>query len=129
MPMVTALYAGLLGLVAVAVAFPAGMLRGKLNISVGDGGNPALLLAMRRHANFAEWVPLALILIALLELNGVSTRAIHSLGAALVIARLLHAIGLKSDTMQSVGRGLGAMATALITVTASVWLLVVFVQR
>jgi uncharacterized membrane protein YecN with MAPEG domain len=127
--MVTALYAGLLGLVAVAVAFPAGMLRGKLNISVGDGGNPALLLAMRRHANFAEWVPLALILIALLELNGVSTRAIHSLGAALVIARLLHAIGLKSDTMQSVGRGLGAMATALITVTASVWLLVVFVQR
>jgi len=129
MPMVTALYAGLLGLLAVAVAFPPGMLRGKLNISVGDGGNPALLLAMRRHANFAEWVPLALILIALLELNGVSTRAIHSLGAALVIARLLHAIGLKSDTMQSIGRGLGAMATALITVTASVWLLVVFVQR
>jgi hypothetical protein len=129
MPIVTALYAGLLGLLAVGVAFPAGMLRGKLNISVGDGGSPALLLAMRRHANFAEWVPLALILIALLELNGVSTRAIHSLGAALVIARLLHAIGLKSDTMQSVGRGLGAMATALITVTASVWLLVVFVQR
>jgi uncharacterized protein len=129
MPIVTALYAGLLGILAVAIAFPAGMLRGKLNISVGDGGNPALLLAMRRHANFAEWVPLALILIALLELNGVSTRAIHSLGAALVMARLLHAIGLKSDTMQSVGRGLGAMATALITVTASVWLLVVFMQR
>jgi len=34
MPIVTALYAGLLGLVAVAVAFPAGMLRGKLNISI-----------------------------------------------------------------------------------------------
>ena len=78
MPIVTALYAGLLGLLAVAVAFPL---------------------------------------------------AIHSLGAALVIARLLHAIGLKPDTVQSVGRGLGAMATALITVTASVWLLVVFVRR
>jgi uncharacterized membrane protein YecN with MAPEG domain len=129
MPIVTALYAGLLGLLAVGVAFPAGMLRGKLNISVGDGGSPALLLAMRRHANFAEWVPLALILIALLELNGVSTRAIHCLGAALVIARLLHAIGLKSDTMKSVGSALGAMATALVTVTASVWLVVIFVQR
>ena len=129
MPIVTALYAGLLGLLAVALAFPAGMLRGKLNISVGDGGNPALLLAMRRHANFAEWVPLALILIALLELNGVSSRAIHGLGAALVIARLLHAIGLKSDSMKSVARGLGAMATALITVTASVWLLIVFSQH
>jgi uncharacterized membrane protein YecN with MAPEG domain len=129
MPIVTALYAGLLGLLAVAVAFPAGMLRGKLNIPVGDGGNPALLLAMRRHANFAEWVPLALLLIALLELNGVSARAIHGLGAALVIARLLHAIGLKSNTMKNAVRGLGAMATALITVTASVWLLIVFVQR
>ena len=128
MPIVTALYAGLLGLIAVGVAFPPGMMRGKLNISVGDGGNPALLLAMRRHANFAEWVPLALILIALLELNGVSPRAIHVLGAALVVARLLHAVGLKSDTVQNVGRGLGAMATALITVVASVWLLVVFVQ-
>ncbi|MGO9933940.1 MAG: MAPEG family protein [Steroidobacteraceae bacterium] len=129
MPIVTALYAGLLGLLAVAVAFPVGMMRGKLNISVGDGGNPALLLAMRRHANFAEWVPLALILIALLELNGVSPRAIHALGATLVVARLLHAFGLKSDTMQSIGRGLGAMATALITVTASVWLLVLFIGR
>jgi uncharacterized protein len=129
MPIVTALYAGLLGLLAVVVAFPPGMLRGKLNIPVGDGGNPALLLAMRRHANFAEWVPLALILIALLELNGVSTRAIHSLGAALVVARVLHAIGLNSETVQSAGRGIGAMATALITVVSSVWLLVVFAQR
>src|SRR5277367_2948959 len=129
MPIVTALYAGLLGIIAVGVAFPPGMMRGKLNISVGDGGNPALLLAMRRHANFAEWVPLALILIALLELNGVSTRAIHALGAALVIARLLHAFGLKSDTVQSIGRGLGAMATALITVIASVWLVILFVHR
>jgi uncharacterized membrane protein YecN with MAPEG domain len=128
-PITTALYAGLLGLLAVAVAFPAGMLRGKLNISVGDGGNANLLLAMRRHANFIEWVPLALLLIALLELNGVSTRAIHGLGAALLVARLLHAVGLKSDSMKSVARGVGAMATAVTTVVASVWLLVVFAHR
>jgi len=126
MPMTTCLYAGLLGLLAVGVAFPAGMLRGKLNISVGDGGNPALLLAMRRHGNFSEWVPLALILIALLELNGVSIRGIHALGAALLVARLLHAAGLKSDSMKNAARGIGAMATALVTVTASVWLLIVF---
>jgi len=129
MPIVTTLYAGLLGLLAVGLAFLAGMMRGRLNISVGDGGNPALLLAMRRHANFAEWVPLALILIALLEMNGVSARAIHALGAALVIARLLHAFGLRSGTVQSIGRGLGAMATALITVIASVWLVILFVHR
>jgi len=106
MPIVTALYAGILGLIAVGEAFPAGMLRGKLNISVGDGGNPALL-----------------------ELNGVSVRAIHALGAALVMARLLHAAGLKSDTVQNVGRAIGAMTTAPVTAIASIWLLVVFVHR
>lgn len=61
MPIVTALYAGLLGLISIGVAFPAGSLRGRLNVSVGDGGNRDLLLAMRRHANFTEWVPLALL--------------------------------------------------------------------
>jgi uncharacterized membrane protein YecN with MAPEG domain len=54
MPIVTVLYAGLLGLISMGVAFPAGSLRGKLNISVGDGGNRDLLLAMRRHTNFTE---------------------------------------------------------------------------
>jgi uncharacterized membrane protein YecN with MAPEG domain len=64
MPAVTAFYAGLLGLMAIAIAFKAGRLRGRLNVPIGDGGNRDLLLAMRRHANFAEWAPLALVLIA-----------------------------------------------------------------
>ncbi len=71
MPVVTLLYAGLFGLMAIAVAIPAGRLRSVTGISVGDGGNPDLVLAMRRHANFVEWVPIALILIGLLEMNGV----------------------------------------------------------
>ena len=129
MPITTALYAGLLGLVALGVAFSAGRIRGKLNISVGDGGNPDLLCAMRRHANFAEWVPLALILIALLELNAVSTRAIHILGASLVIARILHAVGLRPDTMKSLARLIGATVTALVTLIASVWLVILYIHR
>jgi uncharacterized membrane protein YecN with MAPEG domain len=124
MPTITAIYAALLGLLSVAVAFPAGSLRGKLNISVGDGGNPDLLLAMRRHANFVEWVPLALILIALLELTGVNKIAIHTLGAALVVARSAHAIGIQKDTMKSLGRFIGASGTALIVIVSSVWLLI-----
>src|ERR1700733_10478542 len=95
MPIITALYAGLLGLVAFGVAFPAGRLRGRLGISVGDGGNRELLCAMRRHANFIEWVPLALILIALLALDGAPAAAIHSLGTVLVLSRISHAVGLR----------------------------------
>src|SRR5262249_27927225 len=66
----------------------------------------------RRHANFAEWVPLAVILIALLEMTGGSRIAIHSLGAALVVVRACHAVGLKADTMQGMGRFVGAAGTA-----------------
>ena len=129
MPIVTALYAGLLGLISIGVAFPAGSLRGRLNVSVGDGGNRDLLLAMRRHANFTEWVPLALILIALLELNGARLWGIHALGAALVLGRLVHAFGIRADTMKSLGRLVGASATAAVTVTSSVWLIIIFVRH
>jgi uncharacterized membrane protein YecN with MAPEG domain len=126
MPTVTALYAGILGLISLGVSFPAGSLRGKLGISVGDGGNKDLLLAMRRHANFIEYVPLALILIGLLELNQVRVTAIHALGAALVVARLAHATGIKADTMKSVGRMIGAALTALVTLVASIWAITLY---
>src|SRR5258705_338160 len=91
----------LLGLVSMVIAFKAGRLRGKKNIPLGDGGDRELLLAMRRQGNFVEYVPLALILIGLLELNHVQPVALHTLGAALVVARVSHAFGMKIDTMQS----------------------------
>jgi hypothetical protein len=127
MPAVIALYAGILGLMSIAIGLPIGGLRGKLNVSLGDGGNPDLQLAIRRHGNFMEWVPLALLLIALLEMSGVSKLTIHSLGAGLVAARIFHAAGLQANTMQGIGRLVGAAGTALIVVVTSVWLLVRFV--
>lgn len=129
MPIATALYAGLLGLLAFAVAFPAGRLRGRLGVPVGDGGNPDLLCAMRRHANFVEWVPLTLILIALLELNGVSATVIHVLGAVLVVSRIAHAIGLRPDTIKSLPRLVGATGTVLVTVVASAWLILLYLRH
>ncbi len=121
MPIITTLYAGVLGLILIGVSFPAGMLRGKLNISVGDGGNPDLLLAMRRQANFVEWVPFALILIGALELDHVRPVAVHILGATLVFARLFHAFGIKKDNMKVPARFIGAMGTMLIVLVASIW--------
>ena len=129
MPITTALYAGLLGLLAFGVAFPAGRLRARLNVSVGDGGNPDLLCAMRRHANFVEWVPLALILIALLELNGASATVIHVLGAVLVASRIAHATGLRTDTMKSVPRFIGATGTVLVILVASIWLILMYIRH
>ncbi|HAY26639.1 MAG TPA: glutathione metabolism protein, partial [Candidatus Accumulibacter sp.] len=63
-------YAALLALFFVALSIRTLRLRRELRITVGDGGNPAMLRAMRVHANFAEYVPLGLILLPMNSMNG-----------------------------------------------------------
>lgn len=128
LPTILPLYAGLLGLIAIVIALDAGRLRGKTGISIGHQGNPELHLAMRRHANFVEWVPLILILIALLEMNGVNSTAIHGMGAALVVFRICHAIGLKADTAEGMARAIGAGGSALLLLITSIWAIIVTVH-
>jgi uncharacterized membrane protein YecN with MAPEG domain len=120
---ITALYAGLLGLVYVLVGLPIGVLRFRTGVSLHDGGNKALAVAIRRHANFFEYVPLALLLIAMLELNGASGALVHGLGIALLIARILHPFGLDYDEMRKPLRGLGAITTTIVIIVASVVLI------
>jgi uncharacterized membrane protein YecN with MAPEG domain len=62
MPAITALYAALQGLVMIGLLIPLGRLRSQTNVSLYDGGNPQLAAAIRRHANWTEYVPFALLL-------------------------------------------------------------------
>ena len=75
------------------------------------------------HANFAENVPLAALLIALVAQTA-STGLVHGLGGALVAARLLHAFGLSRNPGPSVGRFIGAGLTWAVMGVAAVLLLV-----
>ena len=68
-------------------------LRRSLQIAVGDAGNKTLLRAMRVHANFAEYVPICLLLLYLAEAGGAATLLVHGLGAALLAGRCAHAWG------------------------------------
>lgn len=120
---VTALYAALQGLLVIALEIPIGRLRGQTNVSIGDGGNPALAVAIRRHANWTEHVPFALLLIALLELNGASAGLLHGLGATLLAARIAHPLGLHATVMRRPLRFAGALGTLLVSVVAIVALL------
>jgi uncharacterized membrane protein YecN with MAPEG domain len=126
MPAITALYAGLLGLVAIAIAMVIARVRGSTGISVGDGGNLELIAAMRRHANFIEFVPMTLILIGLLELNGVGSTAIHVMGGTLFVSRVSHAIGYGTNESLQVFRAIGAMGSTLLLAVASIWAIIIY---
>jgi hypothetical protein len=121
---ITALYAALQALLAIALTFPVGRLRAKYDVSLHAGSHPDLDVAIRRHANWTEHVPIALLLLALLELNGAGAALLHGLGATLFVARILHPLGLDAQVMRRPLRGIGAVLTLLVTLTAAVTLLV-----
>ena len=90
---VTPVYATLLGLLFIALSLRTIRLRRKHRVAVGDGNNNDLRRAMRVHANFAEYVPLALLLIFFAELDGSPKWWIHALAFTLLCGRLAHAWG------------------------------------
>ncbi|MDH3336294.1 MAG: MAPEG family protein [Gammaproteobacteria bacterium] len=114
---ITAFYAGVLAIFALYLSFRAGSFRGKAGVSVlfGDPPNMELAERVRVHQNFLEYVPMILILMGAIELNGGSTTFLHGIGIALIISRIAHAIGLKHDNMGHPGRLIGAGGTMLIT--------------
>lgn len=120
---ITSLYAALLALVLVALAFGVGQRRLATGISILHGDDLELATRIRRHANFTEWVPMALILLAALELDGAGPGLLHGLGGALLLSRILHPIGLRHDEMRHPLRGIGAGGTTLVVVIAALVLL------
>ena len=116
---ITGFYLAVFAIFGGVLAFLPGRIRGSSGISIGDGGRPDLLLAMRRHANFVEYVPYFMIMFAALELNGAGAVLLHCLGLAMIFARTMHAIGIKADTIDSIPRGIGAGGTLLLTVIAA----------
>jgi uncharacterized membrane protein YecN with MAPEG domain len=108
---IVSLYAGINGLIALALAVRVVRQRSKTGTSLGSGGHAALEQAIRVHGNFIEYVPLVLILLALLELDGTPALRLHVLGAALTLGRILHAWGLSSKPGLSFGRSAGIALT------------------
>ncbi|HEY5365103.1 MAG TPA: MAPEG family protein [Casimicrobiaceae bacterium] len=121
MPYVTALYAGILMLLLVVLAFPISRLRGKLRTGLGDGGHPELARAIRAHANLSEWGVPVLLLLLVAELNRAPVVFLHVAGITLVIARLLHAFGLSRTGGASFGRMYGTGLTWLVLIVLAVW--------
>jgi uncharacterized membrane protein YecN with MAPEG domain len=125
-PVVTAAGAAVLSLIYAALS--AWVIAGRLSMGVlhGDGGNAALNRRTRAHANFIEYVPLILLMAALLESGGGSQTLIEVLLVVLVVARLMHPFGMLAQVnsvQQYVCRGGAASATMVVLVATAVALL------
>ncbi|MDO9412564.1 MAG: MAPEG family protein [Pseudolabrys sp.] len=109
---ITALYAAILALIIVALGINVTVHRMKLKVSLGDGGNPVMLRVIRMHANAVEYLPLALVLMALYELNGGLRWPLHAVGIALITGRIIQSWAMLSDSpMPKSGRGIGQLLT------------------
>ncbi|RFF28407.1 MULTISPECIES: MAPEG family protein [unclassified Wenzhouxiangella] len=128
---ITMFYAGLLGLAYLGLALRVVYLRRSLKVGIGSGGHDSLNLAIRTHANFAEYVPLALVLLVLVEAGTAAPAwALHLLGAGLLVGRLMHGfVGLNRSAGYSVGRLWGTGLTWLVIFVAALMLVATAVGR
>ena len=120
---ITSLYAGILALLFAALSLRIPKLRMKHKVGLGDGGVPELQRAVRVHANFAEYVPLALLLLLLMEAQGYSAWFLHIMGLMLVVGRGLHAYGLNQTAGPSPGRFIGTISTLFCIAAAGLLLI------
>ena len=108
---VTAICAALLTPIFLILSFRVIALRRAARTALGDGGDPVLLRRMRVHANFAEYVPFAIVLIAFAESLRAPGWLLHALGAVLLVGRIAHAIGVSRSPEPLAWRVFGVAAT------------------
>ena len=116
---ITLLYASLLTILAIFLAIKVGMNRVETNIMTGEGESSILLQSVRAHGNLIEYAPLALILLALLEMQNVSDFMLHLCGSLFFLARILHAYGVTISRESTPYRLVGAVGTWLIMLIMS----------
>lgn len=125
-PAATALYAPLFGILYLGLSLWVVMGRANFRVHHGDGGEDGLNRRIRAHGNFAEYVPLILLLCALIETGGSGSRMIHMLLLPLLLARLCHPVGMLAPVgsmRQFVLRGLSMIVTWIVLASACVMLL------
>jgi uncharacterized membrane protein YecN with MAPEG domain len=110
---ISAIYAAILAIIIVALGINVTMHRVKLQVSIGDGDNPQMRRMIRLHGNAAEYIPIAVLMMVIYELNGGWHLALHVIGIALVIGRLIQTAWMWSTDVPGAGRGLGQSLTWL----------------
>ena len=119
---VTLLLSGAAAIYLVLISLPIANRRRAAKLSAGDGGDEKFNRLIRAQANFAEYTPLAIIVIGLIEMNGFAQIFVCGLAAAFAAGRLLHLIGMLGPVLPA--RALGMILTFGVLLTggaALVW--------
>ncbi len=111
MLLITSIIAAILTIIFIKLSFAVIGLRRKNKVGLGSGGHEDLERAIRTQANFAEYIPLGVILIACLELNGAPWWLVAIPGVSLIIGRLIHAKGMNTPPPDFSKRVLGMKFT------------------
>ena len=126
--MITPFYAAFIALIFVVLSVRTLLLRRRLGIAIGTGSDLKLTRAMRVHSNFAEYVPIALILVYFLEVVTDTALWIHVLCVSLIVGRLLHAYGVSHVEENYRFRVAGMILTLGCIISASTRLIVSYVS-
>ncbi|HVQ09279.1 MAG TPA: MAPEG family protein [Allosphingosinicella sp.] len=119
---ITLTIAGAAALLLIWLAARVSRLRRPLKIGLGDGGNEVLLRRIRAHANYAENMPIFLILLGLVELAGGDRRILWAAAIAFILARIAHAFGMDSPSRLRL-RVAGMMVSVLVILGLAGWAL------
>ncbi|NNC72418.1 MAG: MAPEG family protein [Sphingomonadaceae bacterium] len=99
-----------------------GRVRTSQKVFVGDGGNDIVIRRMRAHANFIEYTPFFLILLALIELASGSSLWLWGVSIVFIVARIAHAFGMDLDNKL---RMFGILGTMLVLLGMAIWAIVI----
>ena len=120
---ITPIFAAVLALIYVVLSFRVIQIRFKQRINLGDGGLANLNTRIRVHANFAEYVPIALILLWFVETITFNRALTLALAALLLISRIMHVIGMHKPKKLIILRQIGMLGTFAVLLGASVALI------
>ena len=126
---ITLLYASLLTIMAVLLALKTGMTRGKTNTMLGTGDSSELLQSIRAHGNLIENAPFVIILMGLLEMQGVADWKLHLLGSLFFLFRIMHAYGVSISRESTPYRLVGTLGSWVIMVSMSCYGIFVYLAQ
>ncbi|ROV58910.1 hypothetical protein EGH82_16165 [Vibrio ponticus] len=117
--MITALYASLLTLLMMWLAVQVIKQRRTNRVAHADGGIEGLQIARSAQGNAVDYIPITVILLALVEYNGANSLIIHGLGVLFLVGRIIHARAILAKDLK--GRVMGMKLTFAVMFTLVVF--------